>query len=138
MANPGMDAVHTAKFHITDMLQWSRLLTTKDTPPCTPHPASCLIDYHVGAKGLQVRDDMVIDRNWPNHNLIIMNQLQTLSDHKLVDEHGRVVEIFDSLGNLHPELLAESAGVGIVIGSGEPSPESSRNGLDCGETFTFQ
>ena len=48
-----------------------------------------------------------------------------------------MVEVFDSLGNIHPDLLVESLGVGIVIGSGELSPESSNNGSDCGESFTF-
>ena len=31
----------------------------------------------------------------------------------------------------------ESVGVGVMIGSGEPSPESSINRSDQGETFTF-
>ena len=47
------------------------------------------------------------------------------------------MEVFDSLGNVHPELLAESVGVGVVLGSGELSPESSVHGLDQGETFAF-
>ena len=57
--------------------------------------------------------------------------------HELVDERGRVVEVFDSLGNVHLELLAENVGIGIMIGSGEPSPESNDNRSDCGETFAF-
>ena len=57
----GMDPVHTTKFHVADMLQQSCLLTSADTPPHTPHPASCLINYCVGAKGLQIRDDMAIN-----------------------------------------------------------------------------
>ena len=48
-----------------------------------------------------------------------------------------MVEVFDSLRNVCPELLAESLGVGIVVGSEEPSPESSHNGLDHGETSAF-
>ena len=48
-----------------------------------------------------------------------------------------MVEIFDALGNVHPELLAENVGISIMVGSGEPSPESSHDGLDRGETFAF-
>ena len=48
-----------------------------------------------------------------------------------------MVEVFDLLGNVHPELLAESVGVGVGVGSGEPSLESSHNGWDRGESFTF-
>ena len=48
-----------------------------------------------------------------------------------------MVEVFDMLGNIHLELLVESVGVGIMIGSGEPSPKSSDNGLDHGESFAF-
>ena len=55
----------------------------------------------------------------------------------MIDDQGRAVEAFDSLGNVCPELLAESVGVGIVVGSGEPSPESSHNGSDCEESFAF-
>ena len=69
--------------------------------------------------------------------MIVADQLQTLADHQLVDDCRRMVEIFDSLGNVRPELLAENAEVGIVIESGELSPESSDNGSDCGETFAF-
>ena len=47
------------------------------------------------------------------------------------------MEVFDSLGNVHLELLAGSVGVGVVVGSGEPSPESSVHGSDQGETFAF-
>ena len=47
------------------------------------------------------------------------------------------MEVFDLLGNVHPELLAGSMGVGIVLGSGGPSPESSGHGSDQGETFAF-
>ena len=59
------------------------------------------------------------------------------TDHHLVDDQGRAVEVFNSLGNIRLELLAESAGVGVMIGSGELSPESSDNGLDHDETFAF-
>ena len=137
MANPGMDPVHTTKFHIADMPQRSCLLTSKDTPPHTPHPVSRPINYRVGAKGSQIRDDMVIDQSDPDHARIVANQLQTLVDHWLIDKCSRAVEVLDSLGNVCPELLVESTGIGIAIGSGEPSPESSNNRLDRSETFAF-
>ena len=47
------------------------------------------------------------------------------------------MEVFDSLGNVRLELLVGSVGVGVVVGSGEPLPESSVHGLDQGETFAF-
>ena len=53
------------------------------------------------------------------------------------DDQGREVEVFDLLVNVCLELLAESLGVGVVLGSGELLPESSVHGLDQGETFTF-
>ena len=88
--------------------------------------------------GLEViGDDMALDQSNPDHVNTITDQLQTLVDHRLIDDQGRQVEVFDSLGNIHLELLAESVGVGIVIWSGEPSPESSVHGSDQGETFTF-
>ena len=48
-----------------------------------------------------------------------------------------MVEVFDLLGNICPELLAESLGISLMVGSGELSPESSDNRLDHGETFPF-
>ena len=57
MANLGLNPVHAAKFHMADMLQQSFLLTSADTPPHTPHPASCSIDFRVGAVGLQIGVD---------------------------------------------------------------------------------
>ena len=45
--------------------------------------------------------------------------------------------VFDLMGNVHPEVLAEVLGTDLVIGSGEPLSESSDHGLDHGETFTF-
>ena len=47
------------------------------------------------------------------------------------------MEVFDLLGNVHLELLAGSVGVGVMVGSGEPSPVSSIHGSDQGETFAF-
>ena len=47
------------------------------------------------------------------------------------------MEVFNSLGNVHPELLVGSVGVAIAVGSGEPSPESSVHGSDKGESFAF-
>ena len=57
--------------------------------------------------------------------------------YRLINNQGKTVEVFDLLGNICLELLAESAGVGIVLGSREPLPESSINGLNQGETFAF-
>ena len=61
MANPGMDPVHTAKFHVANMLQQSCLLTSKGTPPNTPHLASCPINYCIRAEGSQIGDDRAIN-----------------------------------------------------------------------------
>ena len=47
------------------------------------------------------------------------------------------MEVFDLLGNIRLELLVESLGVGIMIGSGELLPKSSVDRLDYGETFAF-
>ena len=47
------------------------------------------------------------------------------------------MEVFDSLGNIHPELLRGNVGVDVTVGSGELSPESSVHGSDQGETFAF-
>ena len=137
MANPGLDPVHASKFHMANMLQRSHLLTNADTPPRTPHPASCPIDFHIRAEGSQIRDNMALNQSDPDHVNIIVDQLQILVDHHLVNDQGRAVEVFDSLGNICLELLAESAGVGVMIGSGEPLPESSDNGSDHDETFAF-
>ena len=80
---------------------------------------------------------MAVNQSDPDHASILVDQLQTLVELRLVDERGRTVEVFDLLGNVHPELLVESLGVGIAIGSGELLPESSDNRSNCGETFTF-
>ena len=85
----------------------------------------------------QIGDDMLIDRSDPDSTGIVVDQLWTLSDHHFIHNQGRVVEVFNSLGNVRPELLVENAGVGVVIGSGELSLESSDNGLDRGESFAF-
>ena len=55
----------------------------------------------------------------------------------MINDQGRTVEVFDLLGNVHPELLMGNVGVDVTVGSGEPSLESSVHGLDQGETFTF-
>ena len=47
------------------------------------------------------------------------------------------MEVFNSLGNIHPELLAGNVGVSVAVGSGEPLPEGSVHGLDEGVSFTF-
>ena len=67
MANPGLDPVHAGEFHMANMLQQSHLLTNTATPPCTPHPTSCPINFHIGAAGSQIRDNMVLDRSNPDH-----------------------------------------------------------------------
>ena len=67
MANPGLDPVHTSEFHIADMLQQSCLLTTVATPPHTPHLASHLIDFHIGAVGSQIGANTSFDQNDLNH-----------------------------------------------------------------------
>ena len=137
MAYLGMDPVHATKFHVTNMLQRSHLLTSEDTPPTTPHLVSRPINYYIRAEGSQIGDNMAIDQSNPDHTLIVADQLWTLADHQLVDKRSRTLEIFDLLGNVCPELLVESSGAGLVVGSGELSPESSNNSLDHGETFAF-
>ena len=137
MANPGLNPVHTAKFHMVDMLQRSRLLSSTDSPQHTPHPASCPIDFCIGAVGSQIGVDTSFDQSDPDHVNTVTDQLQTLVEHQLIDDQGRLVEVFDSLGNVHPELLAGSVGVAVAVGSGEPSPESSVHGSNEGESFTF-
>ena len=47
------------------------------------------------------------------------------------------MEVFDLLGNVHPELLMGNVGVDVTVGSGEPSSESSVHGSDQGESFAF-
>ena len=137
MANPGLDPVNAAEFHIADMLQQSHLLTGTETPPCIPHLASRLIDFRVGAIGLQIATNMSFDPADPDHINNAMDQLRTLSLSRLVDDQGRSVEVFDLLGNIRPELLMGNVGVDVTVGSGEPSPESSVHGSDQGESFAF-
>ena len=104
MANPGLDPVNAAEFHVADMLQRSRLLTGTETPPRIPHPASRPIDFRVGAIRSQIATDMSFDPTDPDHVNNAADQLQTLSSSRLVDSQGRSVEVFDPLGNVHPEL----------------------------------
>ena len=137
MANPGLDPVNAAEFHIADMLQRSHLLTGTETPPHIPHPASRPIDFCVRAIGLQIATDTSFDPADPDHINNATDQLQTLSLSQLVDDQGRLVEVFDLLGNVRPELLMGNVGVDVMVGSGEPSPESSVHGSDQGESFTF-
>ena len=80
---------------------------------------------------------MSFDQSDPDHINTIADQLRTLVEHQLINNQGRSVEVFNSLGNVHLELLAGSVGVAVVVGSGEPSPESSVHGSDEGETFAF-
>ena len=137
MANPGLDPVNAAEFHVADMLQRSRLLTGTETPPCIPHPASRPINFRVGAIGSQIATDTSFDPADPDHVNNAADQLRTLSRSRLVDSQGRSVEVFDPLGNVRPELLMGNVGVDFTVGSGEPSPESSVHGSDQGESFTF-
>ena len=135
MANLGLDPVNATKFHVADMLQWSCLLTGTETPPHIPHPASCPIDFHVGAVGSRIAADTSFNRADPDHVNNTTDQLQTLLDSQMINDQGRLVEVFDPLGNIRPELLMGNVGVDVTVGSGEPSPESSVHGLDQGESY---
>ena len=137
MANPGLDPVNAAEFHVANMLQWSCLLTSTETPPRIPHLASRLIDFRVGAIGSQIATDTSFDPTDPDHVNSTADQLQMLSCSRLVDDQGRSVEVFDPLGNVRLELLVGNVGVDVTVGSGEPSPESSVHGSDQGESFAF-
>ena len=137
MANLGLDPVNAAEFHVADMLQWSRLLTGTETPPCIPHPASRPIDFCVGAIGSQIATNTSFDPADPDHVNNAADQLRMLSSSQLVDSQGRSVEVFNPLGNVRPELLMGNVGVDVTVGSGEPLPESSVHGLDQGESFAF-
>ena len=137
MANPGLDPINAAEFHVADMLQRSRLLTSTETPPRIPHPASRPIDFRVGAIRSQIVTDTSFDPTDPDHVNNAADQLRTLSSSRLVDSQGRLVEVFDPLGNVRPELLMGNVGVDVTVGSGEPSPESSVHGSDEGESFAF-
>ena len=115
----------------------SRLLTGTETPPRIPHPASCPIDFRVRAIGSQIATDTSFDPTDPDHVNNAVDQLRMLLRSRLVDSQGRLVEVFDLLGNVRPELLMGNVGVNVTVGSGEPSPESSVHGLDQGEYFAF-
>ena len=104
-------------------------------PQC--HPMSHPINFHVGAVRSQIGADTSFDRNDPDHINNAMDQLQMLVDCQLINNQGRVVEVFNSLGNIRLELLMGNVGVGVAVGSGGLSPESSVHSLDQGETFTF-
>ena len=118
MANPGLDPVNTTEFHVADMLQWSRLLTGMETPPRIPHPASCPIDFRVRVVRSQITTDTLFNPTDPDHVNNTADQLQILVDRQLIDDQGRSVEVFDSLGNVPPELLMGNVGVDITVGSG--------------------
>ena len=137
MANPGLDPVNTAEFHVANMLQQSRLLTGTETPPRIPHPASRPIDFHIGAIRSQITTNTSFDPTNPDHINNATDQLWTLLLSQLVDDQGRSVEVFDPLGNIRPELLVGNVGVDVTVGSGEPLPESSVHGSDQGESFPF-
>ena len=137
MANPGLDPVNATEFHVADMLQRSHLLTSTETPPHIPHPASRPINFCARAIRLQIATDTSFDPANPDHVNNATDQLRTLSLSRLVNDQGRSVEVFDLLGNVHPELLMGNVGVDVTVGSGEPSPESSVHGSDQGESFAF-
>ena len=137
MANLGLDPVNTTEFHVANMLQRSHLLTGTETPPRIPHPASHPIDFHIRAIGSQITTNTSFNPTDPDHVNNATDQLQTLSLSRLVDDQGRSVEVFNLLGNVHPELLMGNVGVDVTVGSGEPSPESSVHGSDQGESFAF-
>ena len=80
---------------------------------------------------------MPFNQSNPDHVNAIADQLWTLAESQLINNQGRLVEVFNSMGNVRPELLAGSVGVALVVGSGEPSPESSAQGSDEGESFAF-
>ena len=137
MANPGLDPVNAAEFHMANMLQRSHLLTSTETPPRIPHLASRPVDFCTGAIRSQIVTDTSFDLANPDHVNNAADQLRTLSLSRLVNNQGRSVEVFDLLGNIHPELLMGNVGVDVTVGSGEPSPESSVHGSDQGESFAF-
>ena len=137
MANPRLDPVNAAEFHIADMLQQSHLLTGMETPPRIPHPASRPINFHVRAIGSQIATDTSFNPTNPDHINNTADQLRMLSLSLLVDDQGRLVEVFDPLGNICLELLMGNVRVDVTVGSGEPSPESSVHGSDQGESFAF-
>ena len=79
MANPGLDPVNAAEFHVADMLQRSRLLTGTEAPPRIPHPASRPIDFRIRAIGSQIPIDTSFDPTNPDHVNNVTDQLRTLS-----------------------------------------------------------
>ena len=79
MANPGLDPVNAAEFHVADMLQQSCLLTGTETPPHIPHLASHPINFHVRAIGSQITTDTSFDPADPDHVNNTADQLWTLS-----------------------------------------------------------
>ena len=86
---------------------------------------------------MQIGVDTSFNRSDPDHINTVADQLWTLVEHQLINDQGRLVEVFNLLGNVCPELLAGSVGVAVAVGSGEPSSESSVHGSDEGETFAF-
>ena len=93
MANPGLDPVNAAEFHVADMLQQSCLLTGTETPPHIPHPASHPIDFRFGVIGSQIATNTSFDPADPDHINNAADQLRMLSLSRLVDNQGRLVEV---------------------------------------------
>ena len=79
MANPVLDPVNTAEFHVADMLQRSHPLTSMETPLHIPHPASHPINFRIRAIGSQIATDTSCDPADPDHVNNAADQLQTLS-----------------------------------------------------------
>ena len=80
MANLGLDPVNTAEFRVANMLQQSRLLTGVDTPSHTPHPASCLINFCIGAVRSQIGANTSFSQNNPDQVNNTVDQLWMLVD----------------------------------------------------------
>ena len=130
MANLQMDPMQSTEVHITNMFHQCHLLTTVETPWPVPHPAATCIDYHIGVKDSLIKGRVAITPSNPDQLVDVVSQA-------MLDREGQEVQVFDVMGNIHPEVLAKIPRMGLMIGSGEPPPGSGVNGLDCGETFAF-
>ena len=86
MANPGLNPVNAAEFHVANMLQRSCLLTGTETPPRIPHLASRPIDFRIGAIGSQIATNTSFDPTDPDHVNNATDQFRMLSLSQLVDD----------------------------------------------------
>ena len=107
MANPGLDPVNAAEFHVADMLQRSRLLTGTETPPRIPHLASRLIDFRIGAIGSQIATDTSFDPTDPDHVNNAADQLQSAGG-----ESGEMGGILKSVGQHSSGVVDGECGSG--------------------------